>query len=102
MGFAGTVLGMLVFGYLSDKIGRKFGMIAATVRITDVLFSSSTANFSFFFQLIVAVFTALAAGAYSGGNITGMLNALIAYRFLTGIGIGGKFSLKPKLNCFRC
>lgn len=32
--------------------------------------------------VIVAVFAALAAGAYSGGNISGMLNALIAYRFL--------------------
>lgn len=25
--FAGTVLGMLTFGYLSDKMGRKFGMV---------------------------------------------------------------------------
>jgi MFS family permease len=28
--FAGTVVGMLVFGWISDKIGRKFGMMAAT------------------------------------------------------------------------
>ena len=27
--FAGTVFGMLVFGYLSDKMGRKFGMVSA-------------------------------------------------------------------------
>ena len=25
--FAGTVVGMLIFGYLSDKVGRKFGMV---------------------------------------------------------------------------
>jgi MFS family permease len=25
--FAGTVVGMLTFGYISDKIGRKFGMV---------------------------------------------------------------------------
>lgn len=25
--FGGTVLGMLLFGYLSDKMGRKFGMV---------------------------------------------------------------------------
>lgn len=31
MGFAGTVLGMLSFGYIADKIGRKFGMVAATI-----------------------------------------------------------------------
>ena len=24
--FAGTIVGMLLFGYLSDKVGRKFGM----------------------------------------------------------------------------
>jgi MFS family permease len=27
IGFAGTVVGMLTFGYLSDKFGRKFGMV---------------------------------------------------------------------------
>lgn len=26
--FAGTLVGMLVFGYMSDKIGRKFGMVS--------------------------------------------------------------------------
>lgn len=25
--FAGTIVGMLTFGYLSDKMGRKFGMV---------------------------------------------------------------------------
>jgi MFS family permease len=28
--FAGTVVGMLIFGYISDKIGRKFGMVRTT------------------------------------------------------------------------
>lgn len=28
LAFAGTVVGMLVFGYLSDKVGRKFGMVS--------------------------------------------------------------------------
>ncbi len=31
MAFAGTVLGMLSFGYLSDKLGRKFGMVRRLV-----------------------------------------------------------------------
>jgi MFS family permease len=25
--FAGTIVGMLIFGWISDKIGRKFGMV---------------------------------------------------------------------------
>ncbi len=28
--FAGTVVGMLIFGWISDKIGRKFGMVCST------------------------------------------------------------------------
>lgn len=71
LAFAGTVVGMLVFGLLADRIGRKFGMLAAT--------------------LIVFVFAALSAGAYgAGGSLGGTLAALSAYRFLIGIGIGTK------------
>ena len=31
LAFAGTVVGMLLFGYLSDKMGRKFGMVSSPV-----------------------------------------------------------------------
>ncbi|KAG1896505.1 major facilitator superfamily domain-containing protein [Suillus fuscotomentosus] len=70
--FAGTVVGMLTFGYLSDKAGRKFGMMSATG--------------------IVAIFSGLSA-ASSGANhsLDGMLAMLIACRFLLGIGVGAEY-----------
>jgi MFS family permease len=58
----------IVFGYLSDRIGRKFGMMFATG--------------------IVALFSVLASASKgAGGSTTGMLSALIAFRFLLGIGV---------------
>jgi MFS family permease len=70
--FAGTVLGQLSFGIMSDKLGRKFGMISATI--------------------IVVVFSILSAGAWgAGGSVSGMFAALAAYRFLLGIGLGAEY-----------
>ncbi|KAK6542128.1 hypothetical protein TWF694_007895 [Orbilia ellipsospora] len=70
--FAGTIIGMLVFGYISDNLSRKVGMVASTS--------------------ILIVFAALCTGAYgANGSVGGLLAALTAYRFLLGIGIGGEY-----------
>lgn len=67
--FAGTVLGQLVFGYTSDAWSRRHSLLISTI--------------------ILIVFAALGAGAWgAGGSTTGLFNALTAYRFLLGIGIG--------------
>ncbi|KAH7921614.1 MFS general substrate transporter [Leucogyrophana mollusca] len=70
--FAGTVVGMLAFGYVSDKFGRKFGMMFAAG--------------------IVVVFSALSA-ASSGANhsLDGMLAMLCVCRFMLGIGVGAEY-----------
>lgn len=70
--FAGTVAGMLIFGWLSDKMGRKFGMMSATG--------------------IVAFFALLSsASTGANGSLPGMLGMLSAMRFLIGIGIGAEY-----------
>ncbi|KAJ6095778.1 Glycerophosphodiester transporter GIT2 [Penicillium sp. IBT 16267x] len=70
--FAGTVVGMLIFGYTSDHWSRKWSLMISTI--------------------ILFVFAALSAGAYGYHDSTyGMFAALTAYRFLIGIGIGGEY-----------
>ena len=66
--FAGTVVGQLFFGWMSDHVSRKWALMTSTV--------------------ILFIFAALSAGSYGGGSISGMLSALTAWRFLLGIGIG--------------
>ena len=70
--FAGTVVGMLGFGYTSDHWSRKWSLMISTI--------------------ILFIFAALGAGSYgAGGNIGGMFAALTAYRFFLGVGIGGEY-----------
>ncbi|KAK5652761.1 hypothetical protein OQA88_9614 [Cercophora sp. LCS_1] len=69
--FAGTVVGQLVFGYLSDKWSRTNSLILSTA--------------------ILIIFTALTAGSYYHGDPVGMFNILTAWRFFVGIGIGGEY-----------
>ena len=65
--FAGTVLGQLVFGYLSDTWSRRNALLVSTV--------------------ILIVFSILCAGSYgAGGSVQGLFAALVAYRFFLGVG----------------
>ncbi|TFK45742.1 MFS Git1p-related glycerophosphoinositol and glycerophosphocholine permease [Heliocybe sulcata] len=73
LAFVGTIIGMLSFGYLADKVGRKFGMMFATG--------------------IVAIFSGLSAASHgANGSLNGMLAMLSACRLLLGIGIGAEYS----------
>ncbi|SPC67164.1 related to GIT1 - Glycerophosphoinositol transporter also able to mediate low-affinity phosphate transport [Ustilago sp. UG-2017b] len=70
--FAGTVFGMLLFGFLVDRIGRRHGMWFASIWLT--------------------LWSILIAGAWgAGGSIAGLFAALAAYRFIIGIAIGAEY-----------
>lgn len=70
--FAGTVLGQLVFGYVSDHWSRKWALMTSTI--------------------ILIIFSALCAGSYGlHGSQSGLFAALTAYRFFLGIAIGGEY-----------
>lgn len=84
--FAGTVLGMLIFGWSSDHWSRKWSLLISTI--------------------ILFVFAALSAGSYGANdNVYGLFAALTAWRFLLGIGIGGQYYYYSahtlQLNCVR-
>lgn len=69
--FAGTVVGILIFGYTSDKWSRKWSLVVSTG--------------------LVLLFSILATASYgAGGTPYTLFQALVAWRFLLGIGIGGK------------
>ncbi|OQD82247.1 hypothetical protein PENANT_c022G06945 [Penicillium antarcticum] len=66
----GMIIGMLSFGYISDKLGRKTGAVLTTV--------------------ILVLGIALSAGA-SGINENGMFWMLIIARGIAGVGAGGEY-----------
>ena len=82
LAFAGTVVGMLTFGYLSDKIGRKFGMVSY-LRSAILRQHASSVYTQMTATAIVAVFSALSAASKgANGSFGGMLAMLSACRYV--------------------
>ena len=71
IGFVGTVVGQLSFGYISDRIDRKGGMMAANVMLI-------------FFTLLCAV------GSW-GVTVQGFFACLTVWRFFLGVAIGAEY-----------
>ncbi|TXT04296.1 hypothetical protein VHUM_04183 [Vanrija humicola] len=70
MVFAGVPRSPTAFGWISDKVGRKFAMFLCTA--------------------IIFVFSILAACS-AGPTPQVLINCLIAFRFFLGIGLGGEY-----------
>ncbi|KAF9063077.1 major facilitator superfamily domain-containing protein [Rhodocollybia butyracea] len=87
--FAGTVVGMIVFGYLSDKMGRKFGMMTATAIVAFFsLLSAASEGAHHSVGGTLAMFECFAGRVSSRTR----LRALSFYhRFLLGIGVGAEY-----------
>lgn len=71
IGFAGTVIGQLTFGYISDHVARKGGMLIANI--------------------LLILFTLLCAVATWGKTPEGMFAAITTFRFFLGIAIGAEY-----------
>lgn len=71
--FVGTVVGQLTFGYISDHIARKGGMITATC-------------------LLIILPALTAAGSWGAhGSPEGLFAAITAFRFFLGYAIGSEY-----------
>ncbi|ORZ34872.1 major facilitator superfamily domain-containing protein [Catenaria anguillulae PL171] len=68
--FLGTIVGMLTFGYLSDRIGRRFGMLFASIMMIVM-------------SLVVAIPV--------GSDFRSVYTWLIVCRAITGIAIGAEY-----------
>lgn len=71
--FAGTVVGMLSFGYISDRIARKGGMMAANVML-----------------ILFAILCAVGTWGVNG-DPHGLFTSLTVFRFFLGIAIGAEY-----------
>ena len=71
IGFVGTVVGQLSFGYISDRIDRKGGMLAANV--------------------MLIIFTLLCAVGSWGVTVQGFFACLTVWRFFLGVAIGAEY-----------
>ncbi|EDK45939.1 conserved hypothetical protein [Lodderomyces elongisporus NRRL YB-4239] len=71
IGFVGTVVGQLSFGYISDRIARKGGMMAANI--------------------MLIVFTLLCAVGSWGKTTQGFFACLTVWRFFLGVAIGAEY-----------
>ncbi|KAE9403637.1 phosphate permease [Gymnopus androsaceus JB14] len=73
----GTLVGQLLFGWLADVVGRKkmYG-----------------------FELMIIIFTTFAQALSANGPSVSIIGALVLWRFLMGIGIGGDYPLSAVIT----
>lgn len=89
--FAGTVVGHLFFGILSDHWSRRNTLLISTISTYKPHLLCLKPGDIDSRGIVLIIFSILCAGAYgAGGSTQGLFAALSAYRFLIGLGIGGE------------
>jgi MFS family permease len=71
----GMIVGMLLFGFVADQLGRKTGAVATTILLTLGIVLSTAA---------------------SGKDHTGLLWMLVIGRGIAGVGAGGEYPVSCK------
>ncbi|KAH8678505.1 major facilitator superfamily domain-containing protein [Xylariales sp. PMI_506] len=86
---AGILIGMILFGHLADRVGRKalYGLelIIITFATIGIIFSSE--------GYMAPVSSASSAGDYTYRSTMDILTAVVTWRFLLGIGIGAEYPM---------
>ncbi|KIK56555.1 hypothetical protein GYMLUDRAFT_204732 [Collybiopsis luxurians FD-317 M1] len=73
----GTLVGQLIFGWLADHVGRKktYGL-----------------------ELVLIIFTTFTQAIAGNGPAVSVIGALILWRFLMGIGVGGDYPISAVIS----
>lgn len=80
---AGNIIGMVIFGHLADRVGRKrlYGLELAIIIIATIGIAFSSEGF-------MAPLPADSNNRYSYESTMSIFDAVTTWRFLLGIGIG--------------
>eukprot|EP00871_Galdieria_phlegrea_P002093 jgi/Galph1/2885/GphlegSOOS_G1557.1 len=74
----GAIIGQLGFGLMSDRIGRKVGLLCTTG-----------------FVIVGSLLCSAAYGA--NGSVKGLLWSLVVYRGIVGVGVGGEYHVPQRM-----
>ncbi len=91
----GTLFGQLLFGWLADVLGRKRMCMFFHCWFVE---SWSLRTFTDGIELMIIIVGTFGQAISGHGPTVGIVGALICWRFLMGIGIGGDYPLSAVIS----